>query len=187
MTSVKENDLEFEVVQEVSFVAKKKAANTYDPHNVTPSDDMVEARETFAYSISVDYAYSKANELELNVVEPDDDTLQLDFDTEDQWDKFLKQRLTILLQYLDVARVWWTESKSGNKHVYIKLKKEMGFVERIAYQAALGSDPTRELLSLARLSIGQGETTLMFEKPDAAEHVIYATDGYQPQLPSSTE
>jgi hypothetical protein len=153
----------------------------YDPHHVAPSQNegVVAALE---YSISVDFANKKAEALGLDIVLPDDNTLQLDFDTEGQWDTFLAMRLPILLQYVAVLRVWWTESNSGNKHVYIKLKEPMNFLQRVAYQAALGSDPTRELLSLARVQIGQGETTMLFEKPDAVEIVIYATDGYQPQL-----
>lgn len=157
----------------------------YDPHGVAPIDNEVAVMQ-MEYSISEDFANKKAEALGLNIVKPDDRTLQLDFDTEDQWDAFMTQRLTILLQYLDVERVWWTESHSGNKHVYIRLKQVMSFLKRIAYQAALGSDPTRELLSLARVQLGQGETTMMFEKPDAPEVVIYATDGYQPQLTAGT-
>ena len=141
----------------------------YDPHDVQPvGDDFGH----FEYSISVDYAHTKAKNLRLNVVEPDDHTLQLDFDTPVQWDKFMEQRLPILLQYLNVARVWWTESVSGNKHVYVKLKEPMDFLSRVAYQAALGSDPTRELLSLARMHIGQGSTTMMFEKPKDRKSVV---------------
>lgn len=44
-----------------------------------------------------------------------------------------------------------TTSKSGNTHVYIRFTRAVGDIERIALQACMGSDRTRELLSVLRI------------------------------------
>lgn len=74
---------------------------------------------------------------------------------------------------LRTDRVLTTRSKSGNTHVWIK----MDFVitsedERAAFQAALGSDPMREVLGLWR-NRRQGTQVVfaMFETPEEAVKV----------------
>jgi hypothetical protein len=120
--------------------------------------------------------------LGLDLVKPDDQTLQLDFDSEEAYETFLNRGLPSLIGFIGIDRVLWTESMSGNKHVTIKLSESMPITERIAFQAALGSDPTRELLALIGDREGKRIPVCFFEKPDAVEVVIYATDGYIPQL-----
>lgn len=153
----------------------------YDPHGVLTT--LVPPKE---YALDRKVAELKAKALGLTVVDADEYTLQLDFDSEEQFDLFLSIRLPSLVEFIPVSRVWWTESKNGNKHVFVRLVTAMDALQRIALQATLGSDPTREFLCLMNELAGTPKI-LLFEKPDAVEIVLYASDGYQPQLGAGPE
>lgn len=58
-----------------------------------------------------------------------------------------------------------TKSPGGNTHIYIRLEKPMNMQDRVALQAALGSDPLKEGLSVL------GHITCLFETPDQAKLV----------------
>ena len=53
-------------------------------------------------------------------------------------------------------------SKGGNTHVIVHLTQSMPIVERIAWQAAFGSDPKREALHLLSVSRGELNPILLF-------------------------
>lgn len=53
------------------------------------------------------------------------------------------------------------------RHIRIQLPWELTDWERIAWQAALGSDPVRELLSCLRLRKGDAHPTMLIEPKDA--------------------
>lgn len=73
---------------------------------------------------------------------------------------------------IDVLSTLETTSKSGNKHVYIRTKKSISRCWRLTIQAALGSDPIKEVLSALRDMQGVGEaSTTLFETPSEAERV----------------
>jgi hypothetical protein len=169
---------------------KKAKPGLYDPHNVDPNDIHYIGENGTEYQLWQEGGKKQAVKDGLLIVEPDDKTLQLDFDTPEQWDKFLSHRLSWFLKFFPVVRVWWTASKSGNKHVYITLLEPQPLERRVALQAVLGSDPTREFLNLMRVFNGMTETgnlpVVLFETPEAVEIVIYATDGYQPALTAGT-
>lgn len=139
------------------------------------------------YTLNDQWVEDKASSLGLFVVRPDAFTLLLDFDSPEQWSKFLGDLLPTFIQFEEVERVHWTESANGNKHVYIRMKNALGIVERIAFQAALGSDPKRELLGLIGERNGKENATVLFEKEEAAEVVIFAMDGYQPLLTDGSD
>ncbi len=56
-----------------------------------------------------------------------------------------------------------TVSKSGKRHLYIRLSRNISNVTRIALQACLGSDPVREVLSIIRKLEGSDAPTALFE------------------------
>jgi hypothetical protein len=58
------------------------------------------------------------------------------------------------------------ESRGGNQHFTVTLKRNITPIERIALQAVLGSDPRREAHSLRRWLAGEKNPTLFFEKPE---------------------
>ena len=59
-------------------------------------------------------------------------------------------------------------SKGGNTHVIVHLRSAMDILERIAWQAAFGSDPKREALHLLSVSRGELNPILLFmRKPES--------------------
>lgn len=75
-----------------------------------------------------------------------------------------------------------TISKGGNKHMYLRMDFSgdeltlFGFIPinkeaKIALQALLGSDPVKELLSLARVRIGSTAPIALFETDTEAKRV----------------
>ncbi len=133
---------------------------------------------------SVDMAYKKAEELNLDVVVPDEYTLQLDYDSKTLPENFNKLCALIDINFgikrsgdQEVYDMDIKTSKSGNLHVYLKLANPISNTERLVFQAALGSDPVREILSLARLKRGETTPTLLFEvkKPENTPTVSVQT------------
>lgn len=57
-------------------------------------------------------------------------------------------------------------SKGGNTHVIVYLTNPLPIAERIAWQAAFGSDPKREALHLLSVSLGELNPILLFMRKD---------------------
>lgn len=100
---------------------------------------------------------------------PADNELQIDIDTQAQYVKFRAQ-LEILQRSIggqhDIElEPVVTPSKSGlpRRHVRIRLPFKLDVWQRIAWQAALGSDPVRELLSCVRAHRGDDHPTMLVE------------------------
>lgn len=111
---------------------------------------------------------AEAHKKGLVVVYMEDDELALDLDGG------ASMRLDVLTALnanrLIVSKSLTTVSKSLNKHLYLKIidpntlqPETFTPIERIALQAALGSDPIRELLSTLRAKMGSECPSVMFE------------------------
>lgn len=123
--------------------------------------DMNENREAFVERM-------KGEGLEVHL--PDDDMLFIDIDNKDQLLVF-RRCYPIFARDVSVVETLATVSKSGiGIHVRIKMKGKLSHEERIAWQAALGSDPVRELLSMIRYHNSDDHPTLFVEKPGWDEH-----------------
>jgi hypothetical protein len=89
--------------------------------------------------------------------------LLLDLDTEEDFARFVKvyKRAKTLF---GLENLQWWPSKSGppHRHVSITIAFALSVEERIALQAALGSDPLREILNLKRLRVGVEEPSRLF-------------------------
>jgi hypothetical protein len=101
-----------------------------------------------------------------DVVLPNSNELFIDIDSFEQYKEF-----DSMLDVLDKNKVQFKVlkdeySRSGlpRRHIVIKLERDLSPVERIAFQAALGSDRTRELLSLLRYFMKDKNPTLFVEK-----------------------
>lgn len=99
--------------------------------------------------------------------------LQIDIDDKTHLAAFEKSFLILRRDILDESgfdlreHLVLTVSKSGRGfHARVVLPFPLDDVSRIAYQAALGSDPVRELLSLTRVRRGDSFPTLLVEGPD---------------------
>jgi hypothetical protein len=121
-------------------------------------------------------AVAKAARLGLLLVKPTDEQVFVDLDSLEQttdffgrWPEFLK--LWPLATYKMTPS---TSGKPGRHHVIVTVSdlKPLADHERIALQAALGSDPLREMLAIYHGRAGYEHTSVFFEKPiaEAANH-----------------
>lgn len=169
---------------------KPKRNRLYDPFGI---EARIGELPTVDYALNRGFAQEEARKHGLEIVEGDERTLQLDFDQGADYQQFINIRAPRMIQFLKgnmVQRVWFTESRSSTaenpkKHVYVRLSKAVTDTERVALQATLGSDPTREFLNLMRIVEGSDQPVLFFEVPGAPEIVIYDIN-YQPQLTDGT-
>jgi hypothetical protein len=65
------------------------------------------------------------------------------------------------------ARYEVSRSKGGNIHVLVRLNRDMPILERVAWQAAFGSDPKREALHLLSISRDELNPILLFMRKPA--------------------
>lgn len=63
-------------------------------------------------------------------------------------------------------------SKSGNSHYKITLEEDFTALERVAMQAALGSDGVKELLAIFRIQNGIEEPSILFQPKDSVIKVV---------------
>jgi hypothetical protein len=135
----------------MSFVELIQEASTGEEYNIN------EAREF--------YINRMTNEGYITVT-PESNELFIDIDTDDDYSLFQDQYKMLVR---DVGVVAMTEniSRGGlpGRHIRIIMAFDMTDAERIAWQASLGSDPKRELLSMMRLQRGDDYPTLFVEKP----------------------
>ena len=106
------------------------------------------------------------------VVVADDKTLMLDYDQQ-SYDGMLPEQLYVTLGIFgdvfgyDNYYYESSASKGGNTHVVVHMKFALPIVERIAWQAAFGSDLKREALHLLSVSLGELNPILLFmRKPE---------------------
>lgn len=125
---------------------------------------------------------AKAEKLGRRVVLPEPDQLFVDIDNESALERYEYARRILIehaLVFIDEAGQiveTMAPSPSGKEHRYhvtLKMTRALTHVERIAFQAAIGSDPMRELLSLVQLEKGEPHPVVFFELPlpDAAPPV----------------
>lgn len=136
--------------------------------------DIIVALEGNEYTPNSQHAYEKAELGNLVVCVPAADEIQIDIDSQQAFDKFMESWgiLKAHTAFCDCP-VLITPSKSGlpKCHVRIKSYCTLGPMERIALQAVLGSDITRELLSVVQVFNNDPESTLLLETPKVAEQV----------------
>lgn len=123
--------------------------------------------------IAVDYDFKLARDeyfrqcvaQDLVVVLPKPNELQIDIDSAEHWRNF-QRALAAWHRNCGPLDVQVRPSKSGDperKHVTVTVPFEVEPWQRIALQAAFGSDPMRELLSAVRLINGDDAPTLFVE------------------------
>lgn len=82
-----------------------------------------------------------------------------------------KPTLALLNEKFGVARYTYWRSRGGHLHVSIMLNTELLALEQIAVQAALGSDPLREIIAIHEARQGCGCNSL-FKPKEAQEHEV---------------
>ena len=104
------------------------------------------------------------------IVLADDTMLLLDYDVPYIPNQFLRT-LEILEEMMGhVPQPWKAyKSRSGNTHIIVKLSRPLPIDQRIAWQAAFGSDPKREALHLLSRTRGDRNTMMLVMRKDRAE------------------
>lgn len=106
-----------------------------------------------------------AAQLGCDLVVASDRELFIDIDTEHQFQVFshvvraLKTHIAC-----KVVRIDPSKQELPHRHIVVELREPLPLVVRVALQAALGSDPMRELLSTIRAMNGEENVVLFFEK-----------------------
>lgn len=121
---------------------------------------------------------AKAVELGLVAIFPLSDEIQIDLDS-----GVINERVKQCLidHKLGLTAVMFTQSKSGNLHVYAKLPKGLtSQMTAIAIQACLGSDPVREVLAVLRIMEGSDTPLALFETKAGALRVARWRDRNSP-------
>jgi hypothetical protein len=143
-------------------------AYKYKPEVVYRKDHDVEAAEYDFQTIASREAVKQAKLRGLDLVLPADNQLQIDIDSEAALATFNKNLPKFELHFAKVINKEIVPSKSGdpNKmHITLTLNTDLFDTNaKIAFQAFLGSDPTRELLSYVRWSNNDEHPTLFYEK-----------------------
>lgn len=129
----------------------------------------VTAKEAYAEAYDPDQAYESyvatVEEKGGRVVLPGQQELQIDLDSAEAWETFLARWQGFMEPNYPAAGYVAAPSRSGlpKRHVTVTMPFPVTEAERIAWQAALGSDWLRELLSLRRLNNGWEHPTLFAE------------------------
>ena len=113
------------------------------------------------------------------VIVADDKMLMLDYDGRpyEPYEGSLPEQFYVALGIFDSAvgsnnYSETTPSKGGNTHCVIHTEKPMPIVERIAWQAAFGSDPKREALHLLSVSRGELNPILLFMRKPVPQKLL---------------
>lgn len=111
----------------------------------------------------------EAKDLGMVAIFPESDEIQLDLDEGMDihggcMDILRENSLTVL-------GTVETVSKGGNRHVYIKVDFPLAVITQIAFAAALGSDPVREMLAALYFHEFQHFQMCLYEHPDEAAKV----------------
>jgi len=117
-------------------------------------------------SLSNDKAYRFAADNNFEIVVPDDYELQIDLDSEEEYQYFLKQ-LKIVKRYMPIEgepKIKPSRHGLPKRHATVRLTEKVSQIERICLQACLGSDRVRELLCYFRVKVcNEAIATLFFE------------------------
>jgi hypothetical protein len=141
-----------------------------------------ELRDAREYS-RWDSAVEMAHERGLDIVLPREREAFIDIDTEDDHAHF-RFAFEKLAEACGCA-CWLRPSPSGRLgryHAVVRFRwwrEPLSAVERIAIQAALGSDRKREALDLVRLYNDEPQPSLFFERPAVAAEVEAESDGWE--------
>lgn len=138
-----------------------------EPMKITSKDSEQEAAEYDFETIKSSHAVRLARTNGLTIVYPDDYQLQIDIDRAQALATFNKNLPKFKMHIAEVVKEERTPSKSGDPdkmHITLTLAVDFDTPGRIAFQAFLGSDPTRELLSYIRFTHDDEHPTLFYEK-----------------------
>lgn len=110
--------------------------------------------------------YARKNNLK--VVTADAHTILLDLDSDADF-HFYRAMLHKVQKHLEIFQDGEWRSEHGGFHVRLKTKRKLSIRSRLLVQACLGSDRTKEFLSLVRVWEGRRDPVMLF-RPRRAAH-----------------
>lgn len=124
---------------------------------------------------TIEEAAEEAEEKGCIIIESDESTLLLDYDSAEAAQQFENRRWS-LEQIFGVESIESWPSKSGGGHVHYKvvLLQKLTSAQRIALQAAMGSDWVRELFAVERDRLGKRNPSILFQPKEAVVTVVRA-------------
>jgi hypothetical protein len=140
---------------------------TFDP-NLSTADGVVnDASSGDGIIRTSEQMQEWATRLHCRWIEAADNQLFIDIDTDLQFAVFETQ-VKLFKKHFYFKSVTVSPSKQGlpHRHVIIEMGANYPLLTRIAFQACLGSDPARELLSVKRAIDGESNVVVFFEKKD---------------------
>ena len=122
----------------------------------------------YEYAPNSQRAIDEAALLGMDVVFPAANQLQIDIDSDEAYDRYLRVR-PLLERHLSDIEIEEHPSRSGgeNRHITLTLSRNVTDIERILLQACLGSDPVREFLGYIQVLEGDPHPVLFLEKRNA--------------------
>ena len=141
-------------------------------HSITINPDLRlaelwrKADEQDTYDMDRQTYFQECADAGLEIKQPLPNQLFLDFDSDKQYENFLILSKVLERNLAESVDVKVYPSKSGlpHRHAIVSLPWRLsGEWERLAWQAALGSDPVRELLSCVRNLNGEEWPTIFAE------------------------
>ena len=95
---------------------------------------------------------------------PDENEILLDIDSPAQYRVYEDQLIRLMRRDAGITTEEWESTTPGHKHISVRMPFTLNDYQRIAYQAVLGSDLRREILSLMRTESGDVMPNCLFEK-----------------------
>lgn len=123
--------------------------------------------DPYFHQISSEVAYREAADYNLEVVLPEPYDLLIDIDNDADMKRF-DRGMDVMIKHFNAQVIKSTPSRSGlpKRHLIVRLDRPVSNAERIALQAALGSDPVREILGIVRVQYNDPHPTLFLEKKE---------------------
>ena len=125
------------------------------PKEILTSDDMITAAEEGYTELRREDTLERMEQNGLKLVIPADNQLQIDIDSESDYQRYQRALKSFKTNHIDVIKeIVERPSKSGlpRRHITITMWSTYIPRERIFYQALLGSDLIREINNLRRLN-----------------------------------
>ena len=122
---------------------------------------------------STDLLIRKVIDSGRRVYVPEEDELFLDLDSQKSLSKFWTAKLLFeTVQAVDLSVTYYESKTAYHNHVVLKcaMFANWPLTKKIYYQALLGSDPVKEMLSKIRLDNGVTYSILLFNVPGLARN-----------------
>lgn len=117
-----------------------------------------------ATQAALDNAIAQAEVDGFEVVTAAPDVLLLDLDSPAAEAQFARVLPVVTEKFRVIEQTWWP-SKSGNRHVRLRLAEDHAPAVRYALELALGSDGVRGALEIVQMYAGCEEPSILF-KPE---------------------